>query len=245
MKFGYYLWQVLLLLIACVSSGVKAIGVSSMLEYVDERGKATFIVSNSESSRQYINTAVSELIVVNGEIKKIPYTRDNIEQWVLDVRPARTILEPGFKKNIVMQYQPKKEEREVDRDRVFQITFVPSPYFADGEVPNQVKIAFGFAPLLIVPAKKIHPLEYDMSYQGNKVVVTNKGKNFFSLSLEGCAKDVSQNERQACTTSATVLAGRKLEVILPKNMINAVSLKAKVFSFGSKFKAETTLTPAR
>lgn len=234
-------WQWPLLAAMLVASQAKAIGISSMLEYTDDRGQATFTVSNGEPYRQYINTAVSELTVVNGEIKKMPYTRDNIDKWALDVRPARTILEPGFKKAIAVQYQPKSVERS-DRDRVFQLSFVPTPYFAEGEEKQQVKIAFGFAPLLIVPAKETQPLAYDLHYQGDSVVVTNKGDGFFSLSLDGCAKGTPEKARQECSTSATVLAGRTLSVKLPKAMAKASTLQATLFSYGNKFKAETTLT---
>ncbi|MFQ2048381.1 hypothetical protein ACK34J_05460 [Aeromonas veronii] len=230
-----------LLAIVLMTSQAHAIGISSMLEYTNEQGQATFTVSNGEPYRQYINTAVSELTVVNGDIKRMPYTRDNIDKWVLDVRPARMILEPGFKKNIVVQYQPKGVERS-DRDRVFQLSFVPTPYFEEGEEKQQVKIAFGFAPLLIVPAKVTQPLSYDLRYEGGSVVVTNKGDGFFSLSLDSCTKDTPAKARQECSTSATVLAGRTLSVKLPKAMTTATTLQAKLFSYGNKFKAETTLT---
>ncbi|MFM4875110.1 hypothetical protein ACEUDK_19430 [Aeromonas veronii] len=234
-------WRWLLLVAILEASQAKAIGISSMLEYTDDRGQATFMVSNGENYRQYINTTVSELTVVNGEIKKMPYTRDNIDKWVLDVRPARTILEPNFKKKIVVQYQAKGIERS-DRDRVFQLSIVPTPYFAEGEQEHKVKIAFGFAPLLIVPAKETQPLAYDVRYQGDKVVVTNKGNGFFSLALNGCAKGTPVTARDACTMSATVLAGRTLSVKLPKGMISATTLQAKLFSYGNKFSAEETLT---
>lgn len=234
-------WQWLLLAAMLVASQAKAIGISSMLEYADERGQAIFTVSNGDSYRQYINTAVSELTVVNGEIKKMPYTRDNIDKWAVDIRPARTILEPGFKKNIVVQYQPKDIARS-DRDRVFQVSFVPTPYFEEGEEQQQVKIAFGFAPLLIVPAKDTQPLSYELRYQSDSVIVTNRGDGFFSLSLDGCKKGTPEKIRQECSTSAIVLAGRTLSVKLPKGMTKTTTLQAKLFSYGNKFRAEEKLT---
>lgn len=233
-------WQCLLLTAMLMASPAKAIGISSMLEYADESGQTVFTVSNNEPYRQYINTAVSELTVVNGAIKKMPYTRDNIDKWALDIRPARTILEPGFKKNISVQYQPKGIVRS-DRDRVFQISFVPTPYFEEGE-QQQVKIAFGFAPLLIVPAKDTQPLSYELRYQGDNVIVTNKGDGFFSLSLDSCKQETPENIRQECSTSVTVLAGRTLSVKLPKGMTKAATLQAKLFSYGNKFRIEETLT---
>lgn len=234
-------WCPLSVVVMMVAFQANAIGISSMLEYTDDSGRAVFTVTNGESYRQYINTAVAELSVVNGEIKREPYNKDNIDIWALDVRPARTILEPGFKKNIVVQYHPKGIVRS-DRDRVFQLSFVPTPYFAQGEEKQQVKIAFGFAPLLIVPAKETMPLAYDLRYLDGKVVVTNKGTSFFSLSLDGCEKSSSERDRKECSISTTVLAGRTLEIKLPAGMTKQPTLQAKMFSYGNKYKAEKILT---
>jgi P pilus assembly chaperone PapD len=241
MKKNLYIWPVSLLAVALMASQAQAIGISSMLEYADERGEATYTISNTDDYRQYINTAISEVSVVNGVLKNTPYTRNNIDIWALEVRPARTILEPGFKKNIMVKYQPKKGIERADRDRVFQLSFVPTPYFAEGEKPLQVKVAFGFAPLLIVPAKQPQPLKYEMVYRGDKVVVTNKGDTFFSLTLDGCGKNVPAKVRDACVSTATVLAGRTLNIELPKDVVGVPELKASMFSYGNKFKAQSTL----
>lgn len=219
----------------------QAIGIDSMLGYADAQGEAEFVITNSEEYRQYINVAIAELAVERGQIQKVPYTRDNLSEWALEVRPARTILEPGFKKVFALKYQPKSEAPRLDRDRVFQVSFVPTPYFAEGEKGNAVKMAFGFAPLLIVPAKETQPLAFELSYRGDKVRVINKGNTFFSLFLDGCAKNVASQARKTCSVDATVLAGRELDVALPSTMQSLPVLRAKMVSYGNKFKAETTL----
>lgn len=225
-----------------IATQVQAIGISSMLEYTDEHGEASFSISNTDNYRQYLNSSISELSVVNGELKRTPYTRDNIDIWALDVRPARTILEPGFKKDVLVKYNPKGGEGHVDRDRVFQLSFVPTPYFAEGDKPLQVKMAFGFAPLLIVPAKQPKPLKYEIEYREGKVVVKNKGDTFFSLTLDGCSKNVSEKDRDTCVSTATVLSGRTLSIVLPKEMAGVDEIKATMFSYGNKFKAQSTLS---
>ncbi|WP_421262996.1 hypothetical protein [Aeromonas sp. 602200] len=224
----------------CAAMPVQAIGIDSMLGYANEKGEAEFVITNSETYRQYINVAISEITVTNGQLQKTPYTRANLSDWALEVSPARTILEPGFKKVFALKYQPTGVWRQ-DRDRVFQVSFVPTPYFAEGETGNAVKMAFGFAPLLIVPAKETQPLAYEMHYRGDKVTVTNKGGTFFTLYLDGCPNGTATKDRKACSVDATVLAGRELNVVLPPAMQSRSTLQAKMASYGNKFKAQTTL----
>lgn len=220
-----------------------AIGINSMLEFADPKGRAEFTITNSEEQRQYISVLISELIIENGEIRKVPYTRDNVDKWVMSARPARAIVEPDFKKNFVLTHQPIVGEPDTNKDRVFQVSFVPTPYFADGEIKqdSSVKMAFGFAPLVIVPAKEPQPLAYDMTYRGDKVTVVNRGNTAFTLFLDGCPQGTTDKARSKCSTDAVVLAGRKLEVSLPDSMVSQSTLKAKMATYGNKFKAEATL----
>lgn len=219
-----------------------AIGISSMLQYSDPTGKAEFTITNSEDSRQYINVLISELIVENGEIRKVPYTRENVDKWVMSAHPARVIIEPGFKKNFLLMYEPIVGEGVSNRDRVFQVSFVPTPYFAENEKKGSaVKMAFGFAPLLIVPAKDPQPLAYDMTYRGDKVTVVNNGNTAITLFLDGCPKNTAEKERSKCSTDAVVLSGRKLVIDLPEGMTKQSTLQAKLATYGNKFKAEVKL----
>lgn len=220
----------------------QAIGINSMLEYTDPKGKAEFTVTNSEESRQYVNVLISELIVENGDIRKVPYTSKNVDKWVMAAHPARAIVEPGFKKSFLLVHQPIVGEPDMNRDRVFQVSFVPTPYFAEDEKKGSaVKMAFGFAPLVIVPAKEPQPLAYDMTYRGDKVTVVNNGNTAFSLFLDGCPKGTAEKERSKCSADAVVLAGRRLNVALPAAMTTQSTLQAKLATYGNKFKAEATL----
>lgn len=220
-----------------------AIGINSMLEYTDPKGKAEFTITNSEDQRQYINVLITELIVENGELRKVPYTRDNVDKWVMSAHPARAIVEPGFKKNFLLMHEPIVGEPNLNKDRVFQVSFVPTPYFAEDEIMQNsaVKMAFGFAPLVIIPAKEPQPLAYDMTYSGNSVTVVNRGNTAFTLFLDGCPQGTADKERSKCSADAVVLAGRKLNVALPASMTSQSTLKAKMATYGNKFKAEATL----
>lgn len=230
-----------LMLLATVPA--HAIGINSMLEYSDPKGRTEFTITNTEDQRQYINVLITELIVENGELRRVPYTRDNIDKWVMSAHPARAIVEPGFKKNFLLMHQPKVGE-PVNKDRVFQVSFVPTPYVAEEDKVMQnssVKMQFGFAPLIIVPAKDPQPLTYDITYRGNSVAVVNRGNTAFTLFLDGCPQGTADKERSKCSTDAVVLAGRKLNVRLPDSMVSQPILKAKMATYGNKFKAEATL----
>jgi hypothetical protein len=238
----------LIMFFACMSLlasvPANAIGINSMLQYTDSSGRAEFTITNSEDSRQYINVHITELLVENGEIRKIPYTRDNVDTWVMSAHPARAIVEPGFKKSFLLMHQPIVGEPDFNKDRVFQVSFVPSPYFDEDEVVQKnsaVKMAFGFAPLVIVPAKAPQPLDYKMAYVGDKVTVVNDGNTAFTLFLDGCPENTAEKERGKCSADAVVLAGRKLNVALPTAMLGKSTFKAKVATYGNKFSAETTL----
>lgn len=193
-----------------------------MLEYTAPKGKAEFTITNSEDYRQYISVLLSELVVENDEIRKVPYTRDNVHQWVMSALPARAIVEPGFKKNFMLMHKPIAGEPDLNRDRVFQVSFVPTPYFAKNEKQgNAVKMAFGFAPLVIVPAKEPKPLAYDMTYRGDKVTVMNNGNTAFTLFLDSCPQHTADKDRSACSADAVVLAGRKLDVAAASWVLSA------------------------
>ena len=235
-------WILGVLLTQLVTVPAYAIGIDSMLEYTDAKGEAKFTVTNSDEGRQYINVLISELLIENGNVKKVPYNRANLNQWAMAAYPARAILEPKFKKEFSLVYQPKKGELVINRDRVFQVSFVPTPYFAEGEKKtNAVKMAFGFAPLVIVPAPQPEPLYYDMEYRGDKVTVVNKGNSFFTLYLDGCPEGTPDKARATCSIDTTVLAGRKLNIPLSAQIAKQSTLKARMSSHGNKFKAEATL----
>ncbi|MFM5881700.1 hypothetical protein ACET7V_20080 [Aeromonas sanarellii] len=226
-----------------VTVPAHAIGINSMLEYSDPKGRAEFTITNTEDQRQYITVLITELIVENGELRKVPYTRDNVDKWVMSAHPARAIVEPGFKKSFLLMYQPIVGE-PVNKDRVFQVSFAPTPYFDKEDEISQnssVKMAFGFAPLVIVPAKEAQPLAYDMTYRGDSVTVVNRGNTAFTLFLDGCPQNTADKERSKCSTDAVVLAGRKLNLTLPAVMVSQPTLKAKMATYGNKFKAEATI----
>lgn len=211
-----------------------AITVSSMLEIADGEGKAEIAVTNTESYRQYLNIAVSEITVKDGEIIETPYTRDNIENWSIEVRPTRSIIDAGFKKTITAKFIGDRET--LTQDRTFKITIIPSPYFKPGEEPeNVMKLVFGFAPVIIIPAENSTPeIDYQLSYKGDKVYIENKGDSFFTAYLNTCKNGFESQETKDCSTRVNVLAGRKMAINLSGLMKTRPTLHVKLKSYGNR-----------
>jgi len=194
------------------SQYTSAIEISSMFELM-KQNQASFTVKNTEKNRIYLHIGMSELNIVDGEIIKIPYTRKNIDQWQITVRPAKTIIEPGFEKKIDVTYQCKTQCDDIN-DKMFQLAVVPTPYFPQGQPNhNAVQMAVGFAPIITV-IKKDTPPNYQIKHLGKEVLFTNFGSSLFNANMKSC--DVTKE----CTAQAKVLAGRVLAYKLPENMHN-------------------------
>ncbi|MFM5180227.1 hypothetical protein ACEUAY_11640 [Aeromonas veronii] len=233
-----------LILAAILGGGVinaNAISVSTMMATVDDDGRAVINVHNTEKYRQYISVTISELLFTGKEIERLAYSRDNIPQWALEVKPARTIIEADFEKAFAIKYLNQKE-KPLLRDRVFEVSFVPAPYFAEGEdSKNAVKIVFGFAPLVIVPATEILPPQYNLSYKDGEVTVSNKGNSYFQLFLDGCSGLLPSVKMDTCSIDTTVLAGRTIKLTLPDAMKRMPSLKARIVSYKGRQRVDVTL----
>lgn len=89
-------------------------------------------------------------------------------------------------------HKPIAGESALNLDRVLQVSFVPTLYFAkDEQKGNAVKMAFGFAALVIVPAKEPQSLAYYLTYRGDKVAVVKSGNTAFTLSWMAAPKTES------------------------------------------------------
>ncbi|EJE8516371.1 hypothetical protein M5252_004726 [Vibrio parahaemolyticus] len=215
-------------LISVFSIPVGAIQISSLAEIASEEGTAVFTIKNTEQHRIFLNIGMSELSVDEGNIKKTAYTRENLEQWKINVHPARTIIEPGFEKDFrVSLVNPKNSDQK--EDALYQVAFVPSPYFPDGEKPNHaVQMAVGFAGLFIVPGEETKP-QIVGSYDGNKVMLNNPGPNAVRASVDFCSGNARYDKPKDCRRNIYLLSGRKLSISKPDmaNENSQVKIEAK------------------
>ncbi|HIF9193219.1 TPA: hypothetical protein ACX6PF_002438 [Photobacterium damselae] len=218
----------------------QAIGINSMIEFAKE-DQGRFVITNSENYRQFIQVAISAIEIKNGELVKHPYTRENIDSWSLTVRPAKTVIDPSLQKDFKVSYTGKPSEVE-NRDKVYQLTFVPTPYFAEGEPAKKaVQIAVGFAPIFVVPAKNDQPLDYSLSFNGQHVQLNNKGHSYIRALLDACPTSVKGDARESCSKIVYALAGRNLAVTLTPEMKKASSMKVELSTHHLTYKKNVTL----
>ncbi len=229
-----------LLLLALSPITTNAIGINSMVEFAkDDEG--TFTITNPASYRQFIQVGISELKVTKeGGIEYIPYTRKNINDWSLTVRPSRTVIDPKLRKVFKLQYDQTKSQ---NTDKAFRLTFIPTPYFNEGEpTSHTVQVAVGFAPLFIVPATQDQPLNYKMSYKNDKLEIINSGKTYIRAFLDSCPKEYKGKDREKCSKVIYVLSGRRLPVELSNEMRKAPYIKVELSTHNSTYKRSFVIT---
>ncbi|ABS06753.1 hypothetical protein [Shewanella baltica] len=218
----------------------NSIGISSTMEFANESGDAIFTVTNTDNVRQYINVIVSEVRVENGQLTYIPYNRENVADWELEVTPARTIVDVKVQKDFKASYRPKGQSVNL-KDKVFKLDIIPTPYFKPGEKVNgAVKFAFGVSSFIIIPAKENSSIQYSVIYEGDRVHIKNLGENYFTADMDTCETGVSSTLRGSCSKKAHLLSGRELVIDLPKEMKNKSAINILFSSSNGKVQQSST-----
>lgn len=226
-KITPYLW----LFAALFASHLRAIEISSMFENA-EQGSATFTVKNSGHERIYLFVGMSKLEVIDTNLKRTPYTKQNLDEWEISVRPAKTVIEPGFEKQIKVRYRCAID-CESQQDKLFQLSIVPTPYIPEDQKQDQmVQVAVGFAPIVAVVNKEVKPT-YTIVHQGDTVAFHNLSHSYFQAKMTSC------QDKLECQRSVKVLAGRKLTFKLPPKMVNQPLSLQLMSAFGTYQEALT------
>ncbi|AUV88084.1 hypothetical protein LL295_06495 [Vibrio campbellii] len=238
MKMNKKILTALIIAVAPLSS--HAIGIDNMMTFADN-DKGHFTITNSEDYRQFIQVAMSKVTTQDGQLVKTPLTRNNLPDWDIAVRPARTVIDPRLQKNFEVSYQPKVGADKT-KDHMYQVTFVPTPYFAKGEANKQaLQVAVGFAPYFIVPAEKDAPFNYEMSFKGKTFHLHNYADTYLHAVLDTCSTGTVGKTREDCNKVIYTLAGRDLNVSLPKNMQGVDSIKVSLSTHHMTYKDDITL----
>lgn len=216
---------------------VLAIQVSDLFVVANKQDKAVVTVTNTNDSRVFLNTSVSEILLDKGELIEKKYNKHNIDDWKLNIFPARSILEPGFKKDIIMKFNCDGKTCDRNRDHVFKVGLVPVPYY-EGELDmSLVQFSVGFAPVVVVPANPSQiELEYIYSDDGD-LLLTNHGKTF--LYVDVVPKTCSGDE--SCIRKLKILAGRKFGLALGELKSQPLEIKARTYR--NVFNEEVTIRP--
>ncbi|ELR8704378.1 hypothetical protein V4T45_003991 [Vibrio vulnificus] len=207
--------KALLLASLVTATCANAIEINSMMLIADSNGEATFTIKNTQETRIFMNVGMQEMRVVDGKITRTPYSRENIGDWKIDVRPAKTIIDVNHIKDFKVSM--KCGDTCEDKDEVFQIGFVPTPYFEEGEEQQTVAAVIGFGAVFLKPGSD-KPIQQSSYFDGENVVIENKGDSFFQARISNCAKNTAKENVDDCTKNITVLPGRKYELQLPAEM---------------------------
>ncbi|TCW20762.1 hypothetical protein [Vibrio crassostreae] len=195
----------------------NAIEINSMFVVADKNGEGSFTIKNTTDKRIFMNVGMFEMNVVNSEIEKKAYNRDNILDWKINVRPAKTIIDPGYVKDFKVSMKCKNVCDD-NQDQLFQLAFVPTPYFDDEfNEPKVVQMSIGFGALFLNAAKDT-PIRYQALFDGQNVTIDNQGDSYLKARLTNCPEGIEREEKTNCEKTVNVLPGRKLNVELPKGM---------------------------
>ncbi|WP_413282543.1 hypothetical protein [Vibrio sp. MA40-2] len=204
-----YLYSTLLFIIA---APVHALKIDSMLTTADEYGNGVFTLTNELNTTSFITSEIDKIDIVDGEIVKTAYNKDNLNDWEITVTHPKLILESERVKQVGIR-SLCGNQCNFEQDKVYQITFSPVPYVEDPEKQDAPVLAinFGYSPLFVIPAKE-SKVAYDMTYKGDKILVKNTGNTYIRFMVSKCTAKLNVK----CQSSYTSLSGRIKEFTVPE-----------------------------
>lgn len=215
------LWLVCFFGLVTSGNAQATIGVDRMFSYSNEKGNGIISVTNrSMTAPTYLKGEVIKLSTENGEIQKIPLTRENFPMWDLTVSPSLSVLNPGETKDYSIKYLCQQSSCPRDNDLAYQIRFLPVPPPNKVISGKTVKFRFGMAPVYIIPALKQQvDYTYDYNRKTQEITLNNTGNTFVKMEVDGCNKE-KLKENKMCRGVYHILAGRKKVIKLPDDMVD-------------------------
>lgn len=211
--------------------------IDTLLQVSNERGNGVFTLSNDSNQTVYVKGEVLQVKVIDGEIVKIPLTRENFPIWDLAVNPSKLRLMPGEVRDVAVKYLCQGENCDRSQDRVYQVRF--SPVSAeDNSDTTEVKLAFGMAPYYIIPAENQN-VEYDWNFDKSTqtVSIENTGNTHVKIEFDNCNE---YRSIQQCRAVYHVLAGRYMAIELPEGL-RGDNVKVTVANHSQRIEDEFTL----
>ncbi|HIF9370963.1 TPA: hypothetical protein ACX6RS_003047 [Photobacterium damselae] len=208
------------ILLATLSIDVNALAIDRMVYIVDANGNDQIKLINNSKNKSFIRTKMSKIEVNNNELINIPLTNKNIGTWNLTLSPAKMIMEPNQRKSIGVHYVCS--DCRIEKDQIYKLSIAPIPYGKNGKI-NATKIAFGFAPYVIVPATKQKPsYKLYMKKSRDEIVFSNTGNTLLTAVTDVCKKE----RNKQCNVSYQMLPGRTRSFKLTEPM-----MKEEKFNF--------------
>ncbi|HBC3459962.1 hypothetical protein ACEV8A_14120 [Vibrio parahaemolyticus] len=224
MKMKLKLMTAMSALLASVSTQAMSINDLMLVNSEALEGKAgIFTLSNTDDITYFLKTSVSKVEVRNNQIIKTPYTRDNLQQWDIALKPSKLVVEPRMIKELMVEEICGSRCGD-DRDRVYQINIEPVAYELENEKQSKVNMMFGFAPYYVIPAKTSR-VEYQLDYDGKNLRVNNTGNTIINLIIDQCQgktteelKALQEDKYKRCRITYSVIAGRDRQLLLPPEL---------------------------
>lgn len=200
----------------------SAFTVDNMILVANKDNNGVLTITSNSKEPEYIKGFINKIDVVDGDIKKVKLTKDNLPLWDLALIPNKVILNPGERRRLSMKNLCKKN-CEIGKDRVYQVVLLPTT--KDEEEESAVGINFGYAPVFIIPTSQ-PDISYDFSFKDGKLNVNNKSNTMLYVQINNCTESLTKN----CSESYTVVSGREKSFEVPAGVKNADSLKLRVAS---------------
>ncbi|HIF9253994.1 TPA: hypothetical protein ACX6Q7_001300 [Photobacterium damselae] len=199
-------------IILLMSSQTYAITIDTMLKISDDNGTGVFSVTNESKTPSFVKIKPAKVVVKeDGSIGKIEYTKENLLEWEVSLTQNKVIVEPLRTKNIGIR-SLCSDGCNREKDTVFAVKFLPSPYSKDNEKKVSININYGYESLFVIPASKPE-YKYTIERRGDDIYVKNTSNSFIRVLVDQCNKNVTEN----CSRNSLILAGRNKKISLPVN----------------------------
>ncbi|CAM2876616.1 hypothetical protein [Vibrio neptunius] len=235
MKIVKHLWLICSVMLSFQAFSMQ---INSMFLVAEKDGSGIYTIKNTSEYRIFVNTSISALDIIDGEIKYTSYTRDNLSDWRINLRPTRAIIDPGFEKDFRVTRQCQ-EPCQSTQDEVFKISFTPAPYFEDNEQQTKnIQMVIGFGSIYLIPGKP-DGVDFGVKYDGRRLEMNNRHSTFVNTTVSACpTKEITP----ACSQKFQVLAGRKIGVNLADFLANK-PLEITVTTVNGKHTNTYSLSP--
>lgn len=235
-------------LLTAMSFCSQAMSINSLMlvnEDAAEGQNGIFKITNHEDITYFLKTEVFKVDVVDNQVVKTKYTKDNLSEWDIVPKPSKLVVEPKIVKEFMVE-EVCGDRCNSDRDRVYQINIIPVSYELSNEKQSRVNMLFGFAPYYVIPATESH-VKYDLEYDGKHLRANNSGNTLIRLVIDQCStkseqelKDINADNTKRCRISYTVIAGRDRSFELPEEL-RTRNLDVTVLNYNESFHEEKTL----
>ncbi len=216
--------------------------ISSLMLTNPDSKAGVFTLDNTDEITYFLKTSVSKVEIVDNEIIKTAYTRENLDSWGIATKPSKLVIEPNMVKEIQIE-SICGDKCVTYRDQVYQINIQPVSYSTDDKEQSKISMLFGFSPYYIVPAKE-SKVEYLLDYDTDVITAKNSGNTMIDIVIDQCNKDgvsdSNKDEKGLCKANFTILAGRTRNIHVPIDL-QRDELEVMVLNHDESFKEEITL----